>query len=141
MSSAYSDDLRERVVLDVGSGLSRREAGRRFRVSASSAIRWVERHAETGSVSAKPRGDHRRSPLEAHAVWLLELVAREPELTLEETAARIVTELGVETTKSSVDRFYGRHRISFKKNAARQRAGQARRGPSPAKLESGADDA
>src|ERR1019366_4668457 len=99
---SYSDDLRERVVLDIGSGLSRRAAARRFRVSASSAIRWAERHENTGSVSAKPRGGHRRSPLEAHAVWLLELVAREPELTLEETAARIVAELGVETTKSSV---------------------------------------
>jgi transposase len=141
MGSAYSDDLRERVVLDIGSGLSRREAARRFRVSASSAIRWAGRHHETGSVSAKPRGGHRRSPLDPHAAWLLELVAREPELTLEETVARIAAELGVETTKSSVDRFYGRHRISFKKNAARQRAGQGRRRRSPTKLEGGADEA
>ena len=141
MGSAYSDDLRERVVLDVGSGLSRREAARRFRVSASSAIRWAERNQETGSVSAKARGGHRRSPLDPHAAWLLELVAREPELTLEETAARIATELGVETTKSSVDRFYRRHRISFKKNAARQRTGQGRRRRSPAKLEGGAGEA
>jgi transposase len=135
MGSAYSDDLRERVVLDVGSGLSRREAARRFRVSASSAIRWAERHAATGSVSAKARGGHRRSPLDPHAAWLLELVAGEPELTLEEIAARIAAELGVKTTKSSVDRFYRRHRISFKKNAARQRTGQGRRRRSPAKLE------
>src|SRR5713101_7190453 len=97
--SAYSDDLRERVVLEVGEGVSRREAARRFRVSASSAIRWAERHDETGSVSPKPRGGHRRSPLEPHAAWLLELVAKEPDLTLEEIAGRVAQDLGVEATK------------------------------------------
>ena len=121
--SAYSDDLRERVVLEVGEGVSRREAARRFRVSASSAIRWAERHEETGSVSPKPRGGHSRSPLEAHAAWLLELVAKEPDLTLEEIAERVSQALGVETTKSSIDRFYVRRAISFKKKPARQRTG------------------
>ena len=134
MRSAYSDDLRERVVLDIGEGLSRRAAARRFRVSASSAIRWAERQRETGSVSAKPRGGNRPSPLEAHTAWLLELVTREPGLTLEETTQRIKAELGVETSKCSVDRFYRRHQISFKKNPARQRAGQTRRGRSPGEL-------
>ena len=122
--SAYSLDLRERVVGAVGDGLSRREAGRLFRVSASSAIRWVDLQDQTGKLDPKPRG-HRRSPLEAHAAWLLELIAREKDLTLEEIAARIGSELGVSTTKSSVDRFYARHGMTFKKKPARQRAGQA----------------
>ncbi len=128
MGSSYSEDLRERVVLEVGSGVSRREAARRFRVSASSAIRWAELHDQTGSVSPKPRGGRSRSPLEPHASWLLDLIAREPDPTLEEIAVRVAEALGVKTTKSSVDRFYARHEISFKKKPARQRAGQARRG-------------
>jgi len=125
--SAYSDDLRERVVFEIEEGASRREAARLFKVSASSAIRWAELHDQTGSVSPKPRGGRSRSPLEPHAAWLLELVAKEPDLTLEEIAARVARALGVETTKSSVDRFYVRRQISFKKKPARQRAGQTRR--------------
>lgn len=125
--STYSTDLRERVVLAVGEGVSRREAARVFRVSASSAIRWAELQDQTGRVCPKPRGGHRRSPLEAHAAWLLGLISREKDLTLEEIAARIGRELGVKTTKSSVDRFYVRHGITFKKKPARERTGQARR--------------
>ena len=124
--STYSTDLRERVVLAVGEGASRRAAARVFRISASSAIRWVERQDRTGSVCPKPRGGHCRSPLEGHASWLLELVAREKDLTLEEIAVRIGRELGVETTKSSIDRFYARHDITFKKKPARERTGPAR---------------
>ena len=124
--SAYSLDLRERVVGAVAEGASRREAGRLFRVSASSAIRWADLRDQTGNVRPRPRG-HRRSPLEAHAAWLLELIAREKDLTLEEIAARIGSELGVGTTKSSVDRFYARHDMTFKKKPARQRTSQARR--------------
>jgi transposase len=124
--STYSQDLRERVVAAVGEGISRREAGRLFRVSASSAIRWVDLRDRTGNVCPRPRG-HRRSPLEAHAAWLLELIAQEKDLTLEEIAARIGSELGVSTSKSSVDRFYARHDVTFKKKPARHRTGQARR--------------
>ena len=82
----HSDDLRSRVVAD---GNSRRAAAERFRVSASSAVRWAKRHAQTGSVSPSPRGGRRRSPLERHAAWLLALVASEPDLTLAEIVARV----------------------------------------------------
>src|SRR3954465_2064627 len=72
---AYSDDLRGLVVAEVAAGASRRSAGRRFKVSASSAVRWVDYHAETGSLSPL-RKRKPRSPLEQHASWLLELIAR-----------------------------------------------------------------
>jgi transposase len=49
----YSDDLRARVVAAVAEGCSRRAAGKRFAVSASSSIRWVVLHEETGSVRAR----------------------------------------------------------------------------------------
>ena len=124
--STYSTDLRERLVGAVEGVASRRAAARLFRVSASSAIRWSELQDRTGSVQPKPRG-HRRSPLEPHAAWLLKLISQEKDLTLEEIAARIEQELGVSTTRSSVDRFYARHAITFKKKPARQRTGQARR--------------
>ena len=120
----YSDDLRTRVVTAVAGGCSRHAAAERFAVSASSAIRWVALHDETGSVSPRRRGGKSRSPLEPHASWLLELVAKEPDLTLAEIVQRLL-DRGVHTTDSSLDRFFTRHKVSFKKNSARSRAGSA----------------
>jgi transposase len=137
--SRYSDDLRTRVVTAVAEGCSRRSAAKRFAVSASSSIRWVELHEETGSVSPRRQERKSRSPLEPHAAWLLELVAREPDLTLAEIVQRLWQDRQVATTDSSVDRFFKRHGLSFKKNSARRRAGTARRGRSKATLESSPD--
>jgi transposase len=131
----YSDDLRARVVMAVDGGFSRHAAADRFAVSVSSAIRWAKLHAETGGVSPRRRGGKSRSPLEPHAEWLLELVAKEPDLTLAEIVERLSRDREVHTSDSSVDRFFGRHAISFKKNSARRRAGSARRGRSAATLE------
>ena len=123
----YSEDVRSLVVGEVEAGASRRAAARRFKVSASSAIRWVDRHDETGSVSCEPRRARSRSPLEPHTAWLLELVGREPDLTLAEIEERLLKDRRVRTTDSSIDRFFRRHKISFKKNAARSRTRSARR--------------
>jgi len=90
---------------------------------------------ETGSVSPRRQDRKSRSPLEPHAVWLLELVAQEPDLTLAEMVQRIWQDRQVRTTDSSVDRFFKRHGVSFKKNSARRRAGAARRGRGSAPLE------
>jgi transposase len=135
MGSAHSEDLRERVVAAVGAGSSRRAAASRFQVSAASAIRWTALERETGSVRPRQRRSASPSPLEAHATWLLELVAKEPGLTLVQTEQRLVAELGVRTSERSIRRFYKRHRITFKKNSARGRAGPARRGRRPRALE------
>ena len=52
---ALSLDLRCRIVDLVGSGVSCREAARRFQVSASSAIRFAKQNAEGGHVGVKKR--------------------------------------------------------------------------------------
>lgn len=132
---AYSDDLRGLVIAEVAAGASRRSAARRFKVSPSSAIRWVEFHAETGSISPC-RGRKPRSPLEAHAVWLQELIAHEPDLTLAEIEQRLLTDRGVRSTDSSIDRFFKRHKVSFKKKeSARGRTRSPRRRRGAPKLE------
>jgi hypothetical protein len=76
-----------------------------------------------GSVAALPGTGHSRSPLEAHRQWLLDLVAAEPDLTLEEIRARLKSEKRLKTGTTSVWRFYERHDITFKKNSARRRTG------------------
>lgn len=128
MSAPHSEDLRERVVAAVAEGASRRSAASRFAVSAASAIRWVTLARSTGSVRPRRRSGPSRSALEPHAAWLLELVAKAPGLTLAQTEQRLADELGVKTSERSIRRFYKRHKITFKKNSARRRAGPAGRG-------------
>ena len=60
MARPYSSDLRERVVEAVEQeGLSRRQAAARFGVGIKTAIDWVQRFRETGSVAALPMGGQR----------------------------------------------------------------------------------
>ena len=122
MGRGYSNDLRARVVAIVQDGESAREAARLLNVGASTAIRWIERWTKTGSVEAKPGTGHIRSPLKKHEQWLLELVAEEPDLTLDEIRARLRSEKKMKVAVSSIWRFYDRHKITFKKNSARRRA-------------------
>jgi len=60
MGRAYSDDLRERVVRAViKGGLSRHQAAAQFGVGISTAINWVRRFHETGSVKPDQIGGYR----------------------------------------------------------------------------------
>jgi transposase len=88
MPKAYSVDLRARVVAEVEGGASRREAAERYGLSASVVVIWMQRFATTGSVAAKPSGGS-ASPLEAHADFVLGLVAEKPDLTLNEIVAAL----------------------------------------------------
>ena len=126
-TAAHSDDLRSRVVEEILAGASRRQAAERFKVSAASAVRWVQLHSQTGGVQPRRRGGKSRSPLEPHAAWLLELISAEPDLTLEAIVQRLLAGPGLKTSEAAVRRFFNRHTITFKKNAARRRAGPARR--------------
>ena len=113
MPRPCSLELRERVVDAIESGASRREAAEWFEVSPSSAIKWMQRRQATGSIAAKPSGGS-ISPLEAHADFLLGLIAEQPDLTLDEVVAAM-RKRRIPGSRSSVWRFFKRHMISFKK--------------------------
>ena len=123
MAKGYSKDLRARAVAMVEEGESRREVARVLNLAPSTAVRWLDHWNTTGSIEAKPGTGHSRSPLKAHERWLLDLVAREPDLTLEEIRNRLRREKKLAVAASSVWRFYDRHEITFKKSPARGRAG------------------
>ena len=125
MAKGYSKDLRERAVAMVEEGDSRREVARVLDLAPSTAVRWLDRWITTGTVEAKPGTGHSRSPLQAHAQWLLDVVAKEPDLTLEEIRDRLAREKKLAVAVSSVWRFFDRHEITFKKSPARGRAGPA----------------
>ena len=119
----YSNDLRVRVIQGVEGGGAARAAARQFFIGGSTAIRWAKRWRETGSYEARSNKGQSRSPLKKQEEWLLELVGREPDLTLEEIQARLLEVQGQKAGIGSVWRFFHRHGISFKKKRARGRAG------------------
>ena len=133
MARPYSDDLRERVVEAVEAGASRREAADRFEIAPSSAIKWLQRWRESGSVAAKPTGGS-VSPLEEHATCLLALVAEQPDLTLEEIV-EAMHKHRIAGSRTAVWRFLKRHEISFKKKPARDGTRARGRGPSAPALD------
>ncbi len=120
MARAYSMDLRERVVAAVErDGLSRHEAAARFGVAASSAIKWVRRFRETGSVAPGQIGGHKPRILRGeHRDWLLERATRD--FTLRGLVAELA-ERGVKVDYRSVWEFVHAEGLSFKKKRAARR--------------------
>ncbi len=115
MARALSCDLRQRVVEAIKQGLSRRQAAARFGVSPSSAVRWAARMRDTGDVAPKTQGGDRRSGrIEAQAAFILDEVAKVPDLTLGELQAKL-DEQGVSVGTGTLWRFFQRHRITLKK--------------------------
>jgi transposase len=125
MAKPYSDDLRARAIAIVEGGSSRHEVAALFEVSPSSVINWLRRWRDDGSSAAKPSGGS-VSPLEKHAGWLLALIARHPDLTLDEAIAAM-RRRGIAGSRSALSRFFIRHNITFKKKSVRRGAGSNRR--------------
>jgi transposase len=128
MAKPLSEDLRIRLIQAVEGGLSRRAAAERFGVSAASAVRFVSEWRQSGATSAKPQGgDQRSHRIEAYREMILRAIKAKPDMTLVEIAEMLEAETGASFAPSSVWRFLDRHAITFKKNRARSRTGQARR--------------
>lgn len=133
MPTAYSSDIRGRVIARVESGASRREAAEQFEISPSSAIKWVKCFRATGSCAAKPRGGS-ASPLEEQVGFLLALIEERPDLTLDEVVCAM-RKHKISGSRTAVWRFFQRYKITFKKKPARGRAGARRRGAGTAALD------
>jgi len=139
MPRPCSSDLRERVIEAVEEGASRREAAERFEVSASSAVKWFQAWEKEGRREAKPCGGS-RSPLEDHADQILELVAAQPDWTLDEFVAAL-RQRRLAGSRSALWRFLERHGLSVKKKPAGSRARSGGRGPRSAALDPAAGPA
>jgi transposase len=133
MPKPYSGDLRARVIGDIVSGASRRAAAEYYGISPSVVVIWAQRFETTGSVAAKPSGGS-TSPLEKHAEFLLALIAKQQDLTLDEIVAAM-NKRGIPGSRSAVWRFYDRRNISFKKNFVRGGAKARGRCPRPPALD------
>ena len=134
MVRPYSMDLRERLVAAVEAGESRRSAARRFGVSPSIAVKWLQRVNRTGSVAPDKIGGRRRPALDAHRDWVLARIAEKPDLTLRALAAEL-SERGVQAGQYAVWSFFQREGMTFKQNTPRGRTGPAGRGQEAGEVE------
>jgi transposase len=119
MSSAYSQDLRDRVLAASSEGSSARQVAARFGIGVSTAIVWIRRERVSGERSALVRGQPKGSKLDIYADFLLDLIAETPDITLHEMKYTLKECLGVSAAIGTIWKFFDRRDITFKKNSAR----------------------
>ena len=134
MARPISTDLRERLVGAVErDGISARAAAARFGVSVSSAIKWVRRHRETGSVAPDRMGGHKPRLLTGELRdWLLERTRSD--FTLRGLVAELAGR-GVKADYVQVWRFAHAEGLSFKKKRSSRRTAEAQGRPPPRAME------
>src|SRR4051794_18845809 len=134
MTAPLSQDLRERIVQAVEGGRTIRQAARRFAVSASAAIKLMQRVRQTGSLIPAQIGGYRRPLLEKHADDLRAIVLSKAGITLKEMRDALHARGIVVKALSTIADMLHRLGLSHKKEPESQRAGSARRGPAPQPL-------
>ena len=127
MGKPYSLDLRERVVgAVVTGGLSCNRAAKQFGVGISTAINWVRRLRETGSVAPGKIGGYKPKAISgAHRVWLLQRI-KNGDFTLRGLVAELAGR-GLKVDYRSVWEFVHAEKLSFKKKRGGWRTRPSRR--------------
>ena len=116
MPKPYSQDLRNRVIDAVERGeMSRRAAARRYAISESVAIKWLERVERDGSREPVGHGGHRASKLMPHRDFLEAVRAEKSDVTLQALCDRLSAERGIKADTSMMSRFFRRLGVTFKK--------------------------
>src|SRR3954452_23149887 len=113
MPAPYSQDLRGRVIGFMALGGSA-QAAARFDVSLSSALRGAQRWRAEGHARPRAMGGDRRSRLGEHRAKVLQLVAQQPDLTLQEIRSALV-DCGITVGLSTVHRFLAAQNLTLKK--------------------------
>ena len=107
---AYSQDLRDRVLLASDRGMPTKRVAEVFDVSPAWVRRLKQRRRETGQTSPRPAGGVRVRKIDM--ARLAELVKEQPDATARELRER----LGVRCGESAVYAALGRLGLSFKKS-------------------------
>jgi putative transposase len=122
MGKPYSIDLRERLVgAAVKGGLSCHRAAAQFEVGVNTAITWVRRFRQTGSLAPGKMGGHKPKAIAGeHRDWLLQRT-KERDFTLRGLVAELA-ERGLKVDYRSVWNFVHAEKLSFKKKPGGRRA-------------------
>ena len=116
MPKPYSQDLRDRVIDAVErGGMSCRAAARRYEISESVAIKWLERYRREGSREPVGHGGHRPSALMPHRAFVEAARADKPDGTLQDLCNRLWSERSVKADTSMMSRFLRRIGVTLKK--------------------------
>ncbi len=131
---SYSQDLRDRVLRALARGDGPSAVARRFEVSRFYVYHVRDREQETGVRNSLQIGGHRRSRLQQAEPTLRAWIAAEPGLTLAELQERLASQ-GIAIKVGALWHQLNKWNLTFKKNAARQRARARGRAGSAARLE------
>ncbi len=101
MAAALSQDLRRRLASVVEADSSARVAALRFEVSASTAVKLMQRVRATGSTAPARIGGYRTPILAAYADLLRELTATRKDITLAEIKPELAAR-GIAVSKSAI---------------------------------------
>ena len=114
MGRALSEDLRSRVLKASSEGMSARQAAARFGVGISTAIRWVGR-AKIGERTPRLQGWRRGSALDPHEAFIVGMIGKQKDITLDEMVKRLADEAGVRIGRSALSVWLRRRGWTFKK--------------------------
>lgn len=118
---AYSQDLRDRVLGALERGEGPTAIARRYEVSRLWVYRVRQRWEEEGRRGSLPVGGYRRSRIAHKEAQIRQWIEATPDLTLAELSDRLAEE-GIELKVPALWHQLNKWGLSFKKNAARQRA-------------------
>jgi len=118
---SYSQDLRDRVLWALDRGERATAIARRLEVSRVWVYRVRERQQKTGQRTSLRIGGHRRSRVAEMESVLRAWIEQEPGLTLAELCERLAGQ-SVSIKIGALWHQLNKWNLTFKKNAARQRA-------------------
>jgi transposase len=120
MTAPLSNDLRQRVVRAIESGLSRHAAAAKFDVSIASAVRWYQRFKRQSDIRPAPIGGDRTSyHIEAHAARIIGWIEENKDITIKEIREKLAG-VGHPFSHGAVWRLLDRHDYTFKKRQRMQ---------------------
>ncbi|MCL2590766.1 MAG: helix-turn-helix domain-containing protein [Betaproteobacteria bacterium] len=123
---AYSQDLRDRVLRALERGESPSEIARRFEVSRVWVYDVRNRFRDRGERCSHPIGGQRRSRIAHLEAGIRAWIQAEPDLSLAQLCQRVAQQ-GIQIKVAALWHQLDKWKLSFKKNAARQRARASRR--------------
>ena len=100
--SAYSKDLRLKVLSAIDRGIPRKEVADLFGVSLSTIKRWLKRRRQTGNVNIHKIPGRPAVKGKALGEWLPQQLKRNPDLTLREHCEAFFDETGVEVSEATM---------------------------------------
>lgn len=118
MGKPHPIELRERAVMLVEAGNTHTEAARRLCVSIKFVNDMVRLKRETGTLDPKRQGNPGYGKLSDFKAWVLDRIAVQPDLTIDELTAELSVEHGLKVHRSSVGRLLHRLGLSHKKRPA-----------------------